>query len=67
VYTDLIEAFYYEDIVKGKQEVTPHFIEELINDFGHLYTAGTDTTSHNSQVILYFIVSHPQVLQKLRE
>lgn len=59
MYTDLIEAFYCEEIIKEGHQISDGFVEDLIDDFGNLYVAGTDTTSHNSQVALYYITKHP--------
>ena len=53
VYTDLIEAFFIEEILKKKAEVTPDFVQSLVDDFATLYTAGTDTTSHAAQMAIY--------------
>ncbi len=67
MYTDLIEAFYVEEILKKKSSITPELAESLIGDFANLYTAGTDTTSHSLQMGLYYAFAQTSISQKIRE
>lgn len=66
IYTDLIEAFYVEEVVLKKKTVK-EIVQSIIDDFATLYTAGTDTTSHAAQMALYYLATHPEELKLLRE
>jgi len=43
------------------------FIDDLVNDFASLYTAGTDTTEHSTMMLIYLINQHPEIKKKLTE
>ena len=61
---DYIERMY--KTLEGG-EVTPEFITELVDDFSLLYIAGTDTSSIETFMLLYYCFSNPKCLEKLRE
>lgn len=62
---DLIEAFYLEAGEEGVKEKKKEFVDNLINDFANLYTAGTDTTEHATMMMVYFIHKFPGVKERL--
>ncbi len=41
------------------------FIDNLINDFASLYTAGTDTTEHMTMMMIYYVNKHQNIKEKL--
>jgi hypothetical protein len=46
---------------EGVKEKKKEFVDNLINDFANLYTAGTDTTEHATMMMIYFIHKNPAV------
>lgn len=39
----------------------------MVYDFSSLYAAGTDTTSHSAMMMIYYLIMHPNVREKLLE
>jgi cytochrome P450 len=50
---------------EGFKEKKREFVDNLINDFANLYTAGTDTTEHATMMMVYFIHKFPGVKERL--
>lgn len=79
-YQDIIEALVLkksfdknQGVLKNKsikikkEDADNYDFEELIEEFCTFFTAGTDTTSHFMQMMVYYISQHKHVEERLRK
>ena len=60
---DLLQAFFEAQVKNPEDKLS---VKEIVDEFATFFVAGMDTTGHTITIMLYYLHSYPDIIQKVK-